>query len=129
MPDLHREKLRALAAGGPREWILHVDGLTLPANESVILDVFVNNPKANPETPIGPTFVGTFALVVPGHRHAHEIVRDAAFELRPETADLLAKAKTLTVTLVPKTVDGKAPEKSSLTYKKIYLSQEPAPEK
>ena len=124
LPDLHREKLRALAAGGPRNWILHIDGLTLPANESVILDVFVNDPKANSSTPIGPNFVGTFALVVPGHRHDHEMVRDAVFELRPETAALLAKENTLTVTLVPKTVDGKEPKKSNLTYKKIYLSQE-----
>jgi hypothetical protein len=124
LPDLHRDKLRALAAGGPRDLVLHIDGLTLPANEGVILDVFVNNPKANASTAIDPSFVGTFALVVPGHRHAHEIVRDAVFELRPETAALLAKEKKLTVTLVPKSVDGKEPKKSSLSYKKIYLSQE-----
>jgi hypothetical protein len=113
-----------LAAGGPREWQLHIEGLTLPANESAILDVFVNEPNANTETAIGPSFVGTFAAVVPGHRHMHAIVRNAVFELRPETAALIAKEKKLTVTLVPKLVDGKEPEKSSLTYKKIYLTQE-----
>jgi polyphenol oxidase len=124
LPPAHREKLQSFAAGGPREWHLHIEGLTLPPNESAILDVFVNDPTANPETEIGPNFVGTFAVVMPGHRHMHAIVRDAVFELRPETAALIAKEKQLTVTLVPRLVDGKEPQKSSLTYKKIYLTEE-----
>ena len=124
MPETHRENLRSLAEGGPRNWLLHIDGLTLPPNESVILDVYVNEPAASLDTEIGPTFVGTFALVMPGHRHMHEIVRNAVFEIRPETAAMLMKTDDLSVTLVPKLVDGKEPEKSSLTYKKIYLTQE-----
>jgi polyphenol oxidase len=123
MPAIHSQSLQRLAVGGPREY-LHIDGLTLPPNESTILDVFVGDPNANRETAIGPNFVGTFATVVPGHRHMHNVVRDAVFEIRPETAALLAKAKDLTVTLVPRLVNGEEPQKSSLTYKKIYLSQE-----
>ena len=124
IPEAHRENLRSLAEGGLRNWLLHIDGLTLPPNESVILDVYVNEPAASLETEIGPTFVGTFALVMPGHRHMHEIVRNAVFEIRPETAAMLMKSDDLSVTLVPKLVDGKEPEKSSLTYQKIYLTQE-----
>jgi polyphenol oxidase len=123
VPQVHRQNLERLAAGGPREYVLHIDGISLPANESAILNVFVGEPNATRDTPIGPSFVGTFAVVVSGHAH-HPVVRNAVFELRPETAALLAKQKTLTVTLVPRLVNGKEPPKSTLTYKKIYLSQQ-----
>jgi hypothetical protein len=127
LPDAHREKLRALASDGPRDWFLHIDGLTLPANEGAIVNVFLNEPNANPKTPIGPSFVGTFTSVPMGHKHGgHPLVRNALFELRPETAQLLTKEKKLTVILVPKLVNGTEPAKSSLTYKKIYLTQEPS---
>ena len=123
VPATHRQNLKLLASGGPRGYQLHIDGLTLPPNESVILNVFVGAPNAKRDTPIGPSFVGTFSVVVPGAGHDHPIVRDAVFELRLETAALLIRQKTLTVTLVPRLVNGKEPAKSSLTYKKIYLTQ------
>lgn len=124
LPKEHRQNLMALAAGGPRRYLLHIDGISVPPNESAILDVFVDEPNATRDTEIGPSFVGTFSLVVPGSRHTHNIVRNAVFELRPETAALLANQANLTVTLVPKLVDGSEPRKSSLTYRRIYLSTE-----
>jgi len=124
VPKEHRANLMALAAGGPRHYVLHIDGLTVPPDESVILDVYVGEPNATRDTEIGPSFVGTFSIVVPGSRHTHLMARNAVFELRPETAALLAGQKDLTVTLVPKLVNGAEPRKSSLTYKRIYLSTE-----
>lgn len=123
VPQTHLKGLQALAAGGPRRFTLHIDGLTLPSNESTIVDVYVGEPNANRTTEIGPSFVGTFSLVVPGMHHAHPAVRDAAFELRPETAALMVGQKKLTVTLVPKLVNGAEPAKSNLTYKRIYLTE------
>jgi hypothetical protein len=87
------------------------------------VDVYVGEPNANLTTKIGPSFVGTFSVVVPGLHHAHPTVRDAAFELRPETAALLVGQKNLTVTLVPKLVNGTEPARSNLTYKRIYLTE------
>jgi hypothetical protein len=52
------------------------------------------------------------------------MMRNAVFELRPETAALLADQSNLTVTIVPKQVDGSEPQKSSVTYRRIYLSTE-----
>jgi polyphenol oxidase len=124
LPLVHQKNLKLLATGGRRQYVLHIDGLTLPPNESAIVNVFVGDPNANRDTPVGPSFVGTFSIVVSGLHHTHATVRNAIFELRPETADLLLAQKKLTVTLVPKLVNGKEPPKSSLTYKKIFLTQQ-----
>jgi polyphenol oxidase len=123
LPTLHRDNLKTVAAGGPRRLELHIDGLRLPPNESVILEVFVGDPKANRDTPIGPSFVGTFSVVASGSPHMHPTVRNMLFEIRPETAALLAKQTQLTVTLVPKRVNGQEPKASNLTYDRIYLTQ------
>jgi polyphenol oxidase len=124
LPLVHQQNLKLLATGGRRQYVLHIDGLTLPPNENAIVNVFVGDPNANRATPVGPSFVGTFSIVVSGSQHKHPTIRNAAFELRPETAALMLKQKKLTVTLVPKLVNGKEPPKSSLTYKRIYLSQQ-----
>jgi polyphenol oxidase len=124
VPLVHRQNLQLLGSGGPRRYVLHIDGLTVPANENAIVNVYVGEPNATRDTPIGPSFVGTFSIVVSGSQHKHATVRNAAFELRPETARLLANQTKLTVALVPKLVNGKEPPKSNLTYRKIYLSQE-----
>lgn len=123
LPSAHKSNLKLLAAGGPRKLELHIDGLKLPPNESVIMKVFVGDPKAGRATPLGPSYVGTFSVVISGSSHKHPTVRHAVFELRPETAALLAKQKNLTVTLVPTRVSGKEPLASNLTYERIYLSQ------
>ena len=124
LPPVHSQNLRLLGVSGPRHYQLHIDGLTLPPNESAIIDVFVGEENANRDTPLGASFVGTFAVVVSGSQHRHMTVRNALFELRPETATLLLQQGKLTVTLVPKLVNGNEPPKSTLTYKKIYLSYE-----
>lgn len=123
VPPAHRTNLKLLAAGGARGYELHIDGLTLPPNESAIVSVFVGAPNATRDTAVGPAFVGTFSVVASGSGHKHPTMRNAVFEVRPETAALLAKQQTLHVTLVPKLINGKEPSKSSLTYKKIYLTQ------
>jgi len=124
LPQVHRQNLRALASGGARRYVLHIDGISVPPDESTILDVFVGEPNATRDTEIGPSYVGTFSVVVPGTRHTHNVMRNAVFELRPETAALLADQSNLTVTIVPKQVDGSEPQKSSVTYRRIYLSTE-----
>jgi polyphenol oxidase len=123
VPPAHRNNLKLLAAGGARGYELHIDGLTLPPNESALVNVFVGAPNAKSDTPVGPSYVGTFSILVSGSGHKHPTVRNALFELRPETAALLLKQKMLRVSLVPKLINGKEPKKSSLTYKRIYLTQ------
>ncbi|MCU1349625.1 MAG: hypothetical protein JWO56_2655 [Acidobacteria bacterium] len=126
VPEAHQKNLRALAATAgtvrTKHYVLHIDGLTLPPNEGTIVHVFAGEPDAKLDTPLGPSFVGTFSVVPTGHAHQHNVVRNATFELRPETAAILSAQKNLVVTLVPRTVNGKEPARSSLTYKKIYLS-------
>ena len=124
VPTEHKRNLSALAAGSAGNYLLHIDGLTLPPGQSTILDVYAGDPNANLDTEVGPSFVGTFSIVASGPRHMHATVRNAVFELRPETAALLATQKNLTVTLVPKLVNGKEPKASNLSYKRIYLSTE-----
>jgi polyphenol oxidase len=128
VPQEHRDNLRAVvlstAPAQAKHYVLHIDGLTLPANESAIIHVFAGEPNATRETPLGATFIGTFALVPAGPQHQHAVVRNAAFQIRPETAKILAEQKELVVTLVPRLVNGKEPAKSDLTYRKIYLSVE-----
>lgn len=124
VPKQHRANLMELSAGGPRRYVLHINGITVPPDESVILNVYIGEPNATRDTEIGASFVGTFSIVVSGTRHTHLMARNAVFELRPETAALLASQKDLTVTLVPKLVDGAEPRKSGLTYRRIYLSTE-----
>ncbi|HEV7645310.1 MAG TPA: tyrosinase family protein [Pyrinomonadaceae bacterium] len=123
LPAVHRSNLKMLAAGAPRLLELHIDGLKLPPNESAILKVYVGNPKANRASAIDASFVGTFSVVASGSPHRHAVVRNAVFELRPETAALLAKQTKLTVTLVPTRINGSEPKVSNLTYDRIYLSQ------
>jgi len=127
LPELQQHNLKAFAALGPtatRHYMLHIEGLSAPANEGTILNVFAGQPNANRKTLIGPSFVGTFSIVPPGPHHEHPTVRNAVFELRPETAALIAKQKDLVIVLVPTLVDGEEPVESNLTYKKIYLSYE-----
>lgn len=128
VPLEHQQNLKILATSGKNpgaHYVLHIDGLTLPPNEGVIVHVFADEPNASRETKLGASFVGTFSVVPTGHRdHNHPIVRNASFELRPATAALIAAQKSLTVTLVPKLANGAEPKKSNLTYKRIYLSVE-----
>ena len=81
--------------------------------ESAIIDVFVGEENANRDTPLGASFVGTFAAVVSGSHHRHMTVRNALFEPSPETATLLLQQGNLTVTFVPKLVNGNEPPKST----------------
>jgi polyphenol oxidase len=127
VPPDHQANLRTFADSGPeanRHYTLHIDGISLPPNEGAIVHVFAAQPDANLETPVGPSFVGTFSIVPSGPQHQHPMERNAVFELRPETAALVAEKKNLEVTLVPEMVNGTEPLKSNLTYKKIYLSFE-----
>lgn len=127
VPQQHQNNLRSFATAGKaaaKRYVLHIDGFSLPPGEGTIVHVYVGDidpAKANANSG---SFVGTFSVVASGHRHAHQVVRNARFEIRPATAALLADQKTLTVTLIPARANGSEPKQSSLTYKKIYLSVE-----
>lgn len=126
LPDAHQENLRRFAAArgtSQRRYYMHIEGLTLPAHESTIVDVFIGDVDPETVTEHGASFVGTFSVVASG-RHAshHQVMRNALFELRPATAALLVNADQLKVTLIPTLPSGARPRRSSLTYRRIYLS-------
>lgn len=121
LPPEHRQNLKLFAAGTPERYILHIDGITVPANEGTMVRVFLNETHASPATKADRThFVGYFTIVAAGS-HTHQITRNEEFELRPSVARTLANASKISVTLIPVTVDGKEPDHSDLKYKSIYL--------
>lgn len=126
LTEEHRNNLRRFAAArgmSRRRYLLHIDGLTLPAHESTILHVYIGDIDPATVTEHSANFVGTFSVVASGrHSHHHQVVRNALFELRPATAALLNNEDELTVTLVPSLPSGIAPRRSSLTYRRIYLT-------
>jgi|GEM_PF-922137 len=127
IPAEHKSNLGTFAAArgrASRRYVLHIDGFTLPPSEGTIVKVFVNEPNPATATSYSGSFVGIFSVVPSGPQHNHAVVRDAEFEIRPATAARISMADELTVSIVPVLPNGQPPQRSSLTYQKIYLSVE-----
>jgi polyphenol oxidase len=110
-----------------RVYVLHIDGIEIPADEHTFLRVFLDQPDANPKTPISsPGFVGQFAILamnkgpnVPAdhQRPAHKHVHNKAFILNSQQVELLKGKKTVDVKLVA--VGGKL---TKIPYRRAYIS-------
>ena len=126
--DVHRDiRLSAPQTKAKRRYILHVNGIDVPANESAIVKVFVNLPTATAATPTSSkNYVGYFTVVPktlqPG-AHNHKLL-NVTFDVTQELRDTLKPGAKLTVTLVP--VRGlrskPAPGAINLTYEKVYIT-------
>lgn len=111
-----------------RRYILHIDGIDVPSDRSAIVRVFVNLPKATAATSAkSPNYVGFFTIVAhtinpAAHNHGtHKI--NQAFDVTKQLAAVLKGASKLTVTLVPVSGLHDRPEKFTLTYDKVYLTE------
>jgi hypothetical protein len=101
--------------------VLRIDGVTSPGTEPVTVDVFVNNPDANENTPgTHPSFAGSFTLL-PG-RNAEPL--QITVPLRSAAHALLGASAPVQLTLVPHGMRGaRAPE--SFAYDRIQLVVRP----
>ncbi|MCA1614359.1 MAG: tyrosinase family protein, partial [Acidobacteria bacterium] len=124
LPQEHRTQLKLTAAGTPqKEYVLHIDGISLPPNTGTIMRVFVNLPDANVNTELDAEhFAGYISVVPSGLGHQHPVVRNVAFDLLPELAATVAASERLSVTLVPVTGGGAEPLQAAVTYRRIYLT-------
>lgn len=109
-------------------YILHIDGIVVPADESAIVKVFLNEPDADVKTPTdSPNFVGSFTVVpktTTGGGHDHKPF-NVAFNITDQLPNLLKSSANVTVTLVPVGSPGQAPTQINLTYEKVYIAPLP----
>ena len=124
LPAEHRTQLQSLAVGtSQKEYVLHIDGISLPPNGGTIMRVFINLPDATAKTVLDSQhFAGYISVVPSGLGHMHPVVRNVAFDLLPELAATVAGKEQFSVTLVPVTPGGAEPAQGAVTYKRIYLT-------
>jgi len=124
LPQEHRSQLQLMATGTPqKEYVLHIDGVSLPPNGGTIIRVFVNQPEATAKTQLDAQhFAGYISVVPSGLGHRHPVVRNVAFDLLPELAATVAAKDRLSVTMVPVTASGAEPLRATVKYKRIYLT-------
>jgi polyphenol oxidase len=125
LPPALRTGIQRLAAGTrDKEYVLHIDGVDLPADAATIVRVFIGLPDATPKTqPDDKHFVGYITLVPAGPAHHHSTLRNVSFELTPALAATAIAQSELSVTLVPVTVADTEPASNRMTYKRIYLTE------
>lgn len=124
LPPEHRTQLQLLGAGSSQmEYVLHIDGISLPPNGGTIIRVFLNLPEATVRTMLDSQhFAGYISVVPSGLGHRHPVVRNVAFDLLPELAATVAAKDQFSVTLVPVTAGGAEPLQGAVRYKRIYLT-------
>ncbi len=124
LPQEHRAQLMQAATGAPqKEYVLHIDGISLPPNGGTIIRVFVDLPDANAKTELDPKhFAGYISVVPSGLGHKHPVLRNVAFDLLPELAATVGASEQLSVTLVPVTAGGGEPAQAAVRYRRIYLT-------
>jgi polyphenol oxidase len=123
LPPESASAFSALGTDSPDQYVLHIEGITVPANRQAMFNVFVNLPGANATTQTDvPNYVGTVTVLAKRKEaagHQHESV-NAAFDV---TDVLGSVAKTagpnLSVTLVP----AAGSTATGATYKRIYIDQ------
>jgi len=127
MPAPTRAAINALAApASPQQLVLRIDGVEIPADRQVVVQVFVNRPDITAAVR-GPErgYVGSIVIVpataaTAGHVHG-TVERNFGFALTPEIAASLASQENISVTLVPLAgATGGPPE--VFRYRRVYLA-------
>jgi len=127
IPQEAKAKIRTLAAPtSPQKLVLRIDGVELPADRSVVVQVYVNRPDITaPARGAERGYVGSIVIVPStssgaGHVHA-KVQRNFGFALTPELAASLATQDNISVTLVP--VTGDATKSTEVfRYQRVYLA-------
>jgi polyphenol oxidase len=125
IPQLAKTSITALAApASPQKLVLRIDGVEIPADRRVVVQVYVNRPDITAAAR-GPErgYVGSIVIVpstaaVAGHVHG-TVQRNFGFALSPELAASLATQDNLSVTLVPV---GSSTPAEVFRYRRVYLA-------
>jgi len=134
LPPISAAAFDALQPDSSPQFVLHVDGLSVPPRQQTLLDVYVNLPNATAATGANvPNYVGTITVLAHGGRGAHDSHAaaprqvNAAFDVTDTLASVVkGTAGNLTVTLVPVAAGNeppKAAEHQSVSYKRIYIDR------
>jgi polyphenol oxidase len=127
VPQQVKAGMTALAAPASiQKLVLRIDGVEIPADRRVIVQVYVNRPDItaaarSPER----GYVGSIVIVPStaaraGHVHG-AVQRNFGFSLAPELAASLAAQDNISVTLVPVTGTTGAPPEI-FRYRRVYLA-------
>lgn len=109
-------------------YVLHIDGIEVPANESAVVHVFANMPNASSTTATNTiNFLGYFTIVAKstesmdhhGHRPANVVL-----DITTRLPELIKAGRDLTITLVPGTGGKDRPSKIHISFRNIYLTEE-----
>ncbi|HEY4358373.1 MAG TPA: tyrosinase family protein [Acidobacteriaceae bacterium] len=126
----HSANFKALSAGTPNQYVLHIEGVVAPPGGAPVVRVFIDKPDANAATSVeDPHFVGYFSIVphhATGQAPANEMnhPRNYTFELRRNAEAMKEHSDAVAVTLVPVAGENKQPDGFKLTYQKAYLAVE-----
>ena len=119
----------ALTAEAAPQYVLHIEGIEVPATSQTLFRVYLNLPDATAKTGVDvPNFVGTVTVLAKSKKaegHDHPSI-NTAFEITAALAEVAKEsAGNLTVTLVPAAAEGLAPAAPSpgVSFKKIYVDR------
>lgn len=113
--------LSATAAKGSRV-LAEINVGNAPVVAPMLINVFVNNPSANAQTPYtDPSFAGSFSFFG-GHR-LHEMPRNVVIDLSKALSNLATGAANLSLQLVPVMVDGYVGTPPTFTVRGVRLTQ------
>lgn len=129
LPRVHKNSLTALAGGAGKNYLLSINDVITPPDQSILSKVYVNYANANVATTTEvPNYIGmisSVAKVRKGDRHAghnHGSQR-YVFEINPELAGILARDNVVKITIVPMSSRGEKPKTMEFSYGEISLQQ------
>jgi polyphenol oxidase len=129
LPSAARERILSQGVTSSNErparvYVLRIEGIDLPANQSARILVFGNMPNATASTSTdSPNFLGTISIVAKGdstgsHRHSPLNVN---IDITRKVPNVLRDNNDLTVTLVPVAAPGSRPDNLNLTFQSIHI--------
>jgi polyphenol oxidase len=135
LPPLSASAFSTLTPASAPSYVLHIEGIEVPADRQAYFRVYLNLPGANAGTKVeSPNYVGTVTVLAKSkspHAHQHAGV-NAAFDITEALARVAKAAGTnLSVTLVPVAAGGPqvtapaaaAAGAASATFKRIYIDR------
>jgi polyphenol oxidase len=123
IPAADARALSQLSTDTPAQFVLHIRGITVPADRQAMFNVFINLANATSATSTdSANFAGTVTVLAKTGegRLQKSTATSAAFDVTDLLSDMKGSTQ-LSVTLVPVATEGVAPTESQATFQQISI--------